>query len=392
MEPPPSYASPAGMSVASLMQEAAERAGSDDWGDLDFSDALELLLTSCRETGALTDLGALVLRSTALRHLHNRLLIRAFVRAHPDVAQRPLGGSIVVTGLPRTGTTVLHALLALDPGNRCLRLWEALRPVPPQDEAARAARIEQAHSWLHRFYELVPAFRTIHPLTPEGPEECDALLQNSFASQHFDDMFDAPRYSDWLSRADLTPAYADYALQLRVLGSSDPEGTAWVLKSPLHVGHLDALPAALPGALVVHCHREPLEAVSSYASLIRSLRRAYSEDVSSRAVGRQALERCETAMRRALTVRDAGRPEAFVDVSHREVVRDPVSVVRGIYERAGRALGERSEARMRQWAAENSRDRYGEHRHDHSDFGLTADDVAAAFGPYTDRFAALIGT
>ena len=392
MEPPPSSVSLADMSIASLMQEAAERAGTDDWGDLDFTDALELLLASCREMDALTALGWRVLRSAARRHLHNRLLIQSFVRAHPDVGKRPLRDAIVVTGLPRTGTTVLQSLLALDPSNRFLTLWEALRPVPPKDKAARATRIARSHSWLEGFYEVVPAFRAIHPLTPEGPEECDTLLQNSFASQHFDDMFDAPPYSDWLSHADLTPAYAHYALQLRVLGSSDPKGTAWVLKSPLHVGHLDALLTALPGALVVHCHRRPVEAVSSYASLIHRLRRAYSEEVSPPAVGRQALQRCATAMGRALTVRDSGRRETFVDVSHRELARDPIPVVRDIYERAGRELGERVEARMRKWVAENPRERYGEHRYNPADFGLTEADVAAAFAPYTERFADLIRT
>ena len=378
--------------MSSLMEEAARSAGSHDFGDLDFIHALELLLASCREANTLTALGWRVLRNSGISHLRNRLMVQAFLRAHPRVAQEPPRGAIVITGLPRTGTTVLHNLFALDPRNRFLRLWEALRPLPAASIAERAARIERARSWLQRFYEIVPGFQTIHPLAPEGPEECDALLQNSFVSQHFSDMFDAPEYSDWLLGADLTREYSHYALQLRVLASGDRERAPWVLKSQLHLGHLDALLQALPDALIVHCHREPLEAVASYASLMSALRRAYTVEVSSRAVGRQALQRCATALSGALAVRESEGGPAVVDVSYHEIVRDPVSVVRRIYRRAGRSLSEDGEARMRQWVALNPKDRHGEHRYSPADFGLTRRDVDDAFAPCMQGLAALAHT
>jgi len=384
-------AHPSELSAASLMEHAVQQVGSDDWGDPGFAAALDLLLASCRERDALTPFGRRVLRSAALRHLRNRLMVQAFVRANPGIEQRPLHAAIVITGLPRTGTTVLQHLLALDPDNRYLVLWEALRPVPPQDAAARAALIEQARAWLEQFYELVPGFRAIHALTPEGPEECDALLQNSFASQHFDDMFDAPAYSHWLRHANLADEYSYYALQLRMLASADPVPRAWLLKSPLHVAHLDALLQVLDGALVVHCHRQPLAAVTSYASLIATLRSTYDEDVSLRAVGRQALERSATAMTRALAIRESAGSDAFVDVSLDEIVRDPIGVVREIYRRAGRATTAPFEACMRQWIADNPVGRHGAHRPVVADFGLTEKAVAAAFAPYTERFAELVG-
>ncbi len=378
------------LSSASLMDTAARHVGSDDWGDLGFTVALDLLLASCRERDALTPFGWRVLRSTALRHLRNRLLVESFARADPTIDAQVLPGAIVVTGLPRTGTTLLHNLLVLDPDNRYLRLWEALRPVPPADAAARAALIEQAHGWLDQFYTLVPGFRTIHALTAEGPEECDALLQNSFASQHFDDMFDAPAYSAWLSGADLSQEYSHYALQLRALASPDPVPRTWVLKSPLHVAHLDSLLHALDGALVVHCHRDPLAAVASYASLIATLRRVYETDVSAHDVGRQALERCSAAMTRALAVREVVGAESFADVRYADLVRDPVGVLRQIYRRAGRETTQPFEARVRRWVADNPASRHGSHRYGAADFGLSQDGVAAALMPYTERFAATL--
>jgi len=370
--------------VDALVEEASARAGAWPGDDVPFVATLELLVESCRRTAALNPTGLQVLHKAAVRRLRNLRLVQAHVEAHPDVADRSLGAPIVVTGLPRTGTTLLHNLLALDPAHRALRVWEALSPVPPADAgpAAEALRA-QAEAWLDRFYRLVPGFRSIHPATATGPEECDALLQNTFASQHFDDMFDARDYSSWLATAPLTREYEHYALQLRAISTPGP---TWALKSPSHLGHLDALRAALPGATVVLCHRHPREAVASYASLIQTLRRAYSDSMSPATIGRQALDRAATAMGRALDQRDA----TSVDVSYRELVADPVGTVRALYARLGRSLEVSVEAQMRAWVLANPQHGHGAHRYGLGQFGLTGDEVDAAFAPYLARFADVV--
>ena len=376
-------------SVAALVDEAAARAGA--WpGELPFLDNLALLVDSARRTGALNATGHQVLHKAAVRHLRNVRDLQVYVDGHPDVARMHLEGPVVVTGMPRTGTTLLHNLLALDPGHRVLRFWEALHPLPadaggPSEAALRA----QAERWLDGFYRLVPEFRAIHRATPTGPEECDALLQNSFASQHFDDMFDADDYSAWLAHAPLTDEYQHYALELRVLSGSLAPGTRWALKSPSHLGHLDALLAALPGATVVICHRHPHDAVASYASLMHALRRTYSDAASPHAIGRQALARTATAMRRATTVRDETSGAAVVDVSYQDLVRDPAGTVRSLYERFDRPLGVGMEAQVVAYATANPQHKHGPHRYDLARFGLTEEEVDAAFAPYMERFGTL---
>lgn len=371
------------MTVAHLVEEAAARAG--PWpGAVPFLPNLERLVGSARRTGHLNRTGEQVLHKAAVRHLRNLRYLQAHVADHPEVAGRHLESPVVVTGLPRTGTTLLHNLLALDPSHRALRFWEALHPVPPgAGGPAAAALLAQADRWLEGFYRLVPEFQAIHRATATGPEECDALLQNSFASQHFDDMFDAREYSAWLAAAPLTEEYRHYALQLRVLSEGMTPGTRWALKSPSHLGHLGALAAALPGVTVLLCHRDPRQAVASYASLISTLRRAYSDTVDQEAIGRQALARTATAMRRALDVRDG---LAVVDVPYDDLVRDPISTVQGIYGRLGRPLDPAVQAQMGAWAGANPQHRHGPHRYDLARFGLTEEEVGAAFGPYMERF------
>jgi hypothetical protein len=377
--------------IDALVEEAAARAG--PWpGEVPFAGSLELLVDSCRATGRLNPIGAQVLHKAAVRHLRNLRSLQAHVDEHPEIADRRLDSPVVVTGLPRTGTTLLHNLLALDPAHRVLRFWEALHPVPPGDGAPSSEKLQaQAERWLDGFHRLVPEFRAIHRATATGPEECDALLQNSFASQHFDDMFDAERYSTWLATASLHDEYRHYALQLRVLSTSTAAPRTWALKSPSHLGHVDALLNALPGATVVICHRHPRQAVASYASLIHTLRRAYCDEMSPATVGRQALHRAATAMQRALAVRDTTGAAAFVDVPYPELVGEPVAAVGAVYAGLGRTLGADGEARVRKWALANPQHQHGAHRYDLGRFGLTDSEVDTAFAPYLDRFGMLVG-
>ena len=367
------------------MDKASRIGGGRTWEDLSFLPALELLMGSCQRTASLNPTGQRVLESIVVRHLVNRLLVEAEVAARPEVTGRPVGPAVVVTGLPRTGTTLLHNLLALDPRARVLRFWEALRPVPPAEGTgpSEAELVRQAATWLERLYELVPGFRSIHGATPEGPEECDALLQNEFASQHFDDMFDAEDYSAWLATAGLAGEYRSYARQLTVLRRVEDAGRPWVLKSPSHLGHLDALLAACPEATVVHCHRHPAQAVPSYASLVLCLRRAYAENVSPARVGRQALDRCTTALDRAAAVREAA-PERFLDVAYDDLVARPRPTVRALYEQLGWRFDPTQETAIGDWLARHPQHLHGVHRYTPEDFGLTAGGTARAFQSYLD--------
>ncbi|HEX2193069.1 MAG TPA: sulfotransferase, partial [Acidimicrobiales bacterium] len=308
--------------------------------------------------------------------------------AHAGETMPAIEAPLVITGLPRTGTTLLHNLLALDPEHRVLRLWEALHPVPPDPARGTSedSLVAAAEVWLERLYALTPRFRAIHGATARGPEECDALLQNSFASQHFDDMFRAEAYSAWLNTSSLTEEYDYYALQLAVLTGPADRARRWVLKSPSHLGYLATVRSVLPGAVVVHCHRDPCRAVASYASLVLAVREPNSDATTPAEVGRHALRRCGLAMDRALHARDALGGDGFVDVAYADLVADPVAAVRELYQRVGRALDDGVAAAMGDWVAANPPGRHGTHRYSLEQFGLAAGDVLDRLAPYRKRF------
>ncbi|HEV3401295.1 MAG TPA: sulfotransferase [Acidimicrobiales bacterium] len=379
------------LSVPALLDEAAARSGLSDWGDLSFTTTLQLLLDSCRETADLNATGWNVLHRAVLRHLRNRLYLQAYATSASDRPAGPaVAAPVVITGLPRTGTTLLHNLLALDPRHRVLRFWEALHPVPPDPArgTSEEALVAAAERWLERLYALTPGFRAIHGATARGPEECDALLQNSFASQHFDDMFSATAYSAWLNRAELVQEYAYYAFQLGVLTRPEDVARRWVLKAPSHLGYVATLRATFPDVVVVHCHRDPCQAVGSYASLVLAVRSPNSDAVSFAAIGAHALGRSALAMDRALSAREGASDAGFVDVAYAELVADPLATVRRLYAQVGADLEDDVHATMAAWIADNPQHKHGRHRYTLEQFGLDAADVTARFETYLNRFAA----
>lgn len=381
-----------GLDPASLLEAARARTGLDDFGPRHFEPNLELFVESCRATAMLNEMGQRVLPRVILRHLANRLYIQHYLGTDVAAATTPPKVAVVVTGLARTGTTLLHNLLALGKGNRTLRLWQALRPMPPTAGAAfsRSALVDQAQQWLERLHELVPSFAVIHRGTADGPEECDVLLQNDFASQHLEDMVHAEDYSRWLDDAPLGAEYAFLARQLAVLGGGDGSGQ-WTLKSPSHLGHLDDLLAAFPSAVVVHCHRDPIASVSSHASLVGALRRAYSDHVEASVVARHVLRRGIASVERALSVRESAPPERFFDVSYESLCRDPVSIVASLYERLGRSWAAGDEVTLRRWLKENRQHQHGVHRYPDIDVGSHGGMLARGFGPYREQFGAWLG-
>src|SRR5262249_17975739 len=142
-------------------------------------------------------------------HLTNRLRLEEDRRRHPEIAAEEIRRPIVITGLPRSGSTLLHALLAQDPANRVPQTWETLRPSPPPDRETydRDPRIASADRDLRWFARLVPEFKKIHAIGARLPEECVPILSHSFISAQFCIMYVVPSYQDWVRRQDLRPAY-----------------------------------------------------------------------------------------------------------------------------------------------------------------------------------------
>ena len=372
-----------------LLDTARRSTGLADFGSDDFLEPLRRLL-SCLETEAdLTVLGRVAARRDLVGLLINRLRLQEDRTRHPEIAAERIVAPIFIVGLPRTGSTALHHLLAQDPETRAPQAWEVMYPSPPPVLATYETdpRIERAAKQLRWLDWLAPDFKAIHPVGAQLPLECIAIMSGSFLAARFQTTYNVPSYEEWLNGQDMAPAYAFHRQFLQHLQWQAP-GARWVLKAPSHVFSFDTLLTTYPDARIVQTHRDPVTAVASVASLSSVLHRAFSRRREPTRFGHEVANRWTEGLERSLELRRNGQisSERLVDVHHHELVADPMAVVRRIYSQLQLPLTPAALERMEAFLVENPRDRHGQHEYTLDTFGLDAQDLARRFKAYSEHF------
>jgi hypothetical protein len=372
---------------ASLLDAARRTTGLDDFGDDWFREPLRVLIGSINAEARLTPLGRIIQRSRLVAALVTRLRTEALCREHPEILDIDLGPVVVIAGLQRTGTTMLHRLLAADPAARSFTAWEAMSPVPLPGEkpgrpsARRASAVRAARAIAY----LAPEFYAVHSLEVDGPEEDVLLLDVSFMSQAPEAILRVPSYAAWLEAQDHTRAYEYLRKLMQVLLWQRP-AEHWVLKTPHHLEYFDTLFEVLPEARVVQTHRDPRKTLGSFCSMVAHGRGVFSDHVDAREVSRHWLRKVIRVTERSIASRERWGEERFLDVSYYDLLEDPIAQVRRIYDFAGLELGDAAERAVRAVRAENVQHKHGRHRYSLSDFGLTEAGIDAELGFYRERY------
>jgi hypothetical protein len=381
--------SPVRFDDGALLELTQRRTGLDDFGTPELQEPLRRLLHSLEHEARLSWLGRIVARNDIRSLLANRLRVVRDRARNPEIAGSRVASPLFVAGLPRTGSTLLHHLLAQDPNSRVLRAWEAFAPSPPPVPSSEGIdpRIDAARRQLRWFDRLAPEFKTIHPLGAELPLECIAVLAHSFLSSRFNTSYRVPSYQTWFEQQDQRPAYELHRAFLQHL-QTHFHGTRWVLKAPTHLWSLEALFATYPDAIVVQTHRDPAPVLASVASLTAVLRGVFSEVVDRLEIGREVTYQWSNGLERALQCRRSGAvaPERFVDIQYRDLLRDPLGAIRAIYAQLGWRLGDDAERRMRIHLANHPKDQHGPHRYSLASFGLDPEAIAHRFKAYREYF------
>lgn len=368
--------------IADLHESATRATGLDDFGQPDYLDGLQVLLDSYARDADLTELGSKMFRFFLKGALVARLLSEASWKANPGYAEVPISHPVFVTGLPRTGTTALHRLLAADPGHQGLEMWlaEFPQPRPPREEWATNPVYQQIDAGLAQHHVDNPEFMGLHYMTAAEVEECWQLLRQNVMSISYESLAYIPTYSRWLQEQDWTPAYQRHRANLQLIGMNDPE-RRWVLKNPSHMFALDALMAVYPDALVVQTHRPPETIIASMCSLAEHATPGWSNTFVGDTIGAQQLELWSRGLRDFTESRKRYDPAQFVDVEFDDLRSDPFGTVERIYAALGTQMSEQARAAMEALDADSkSGDRKPQHRYSLADYGLTEDAVAEAFG------------
>lgn len=276
-----------------------------------------------------------ILQRELLRRVLTDLKLCCDVADHPDIAEVPVARPLLIAGFGRTGSSLLHHLLALDPDARAPLLWELWYPSPPPQPETRLIdrRVDVARRRLETFTQADPSILRIHPMAADAPDECHWLMRHSPLLAMF---YEAPEYWAWLKQlneGELEQLYAHYRLQTRYLQLHFP-GKRWVSKSTAHLHFLPALFRVFPDACVVRLHRDPGQAVPSLCSLVASYRRLFSPRVNHDEIGRTILDMFVDHMKRSMAAPE-DKARQIIDIHFSDLVADPIGTVKRIYARFG---------------------------------------------------------
>lgn len=364
-----------------LMEAAARRSELDDFGAGDFVEPLNQLLNAYNNEADLSYVGNIAMREDVVQSLVTRLLLQADRKCYPEIADVCIDSPIFITGLPRSGTTFLHSLLAEDEDLRAPRGWEVMYPSPPEAHSnGVGSRIARAQRRMRQLYWLAPDFRVIHPLDATQPQECIAITNSAFISDAYPTMCHIPGYQRWLDQTDFQPAYAYHQSFLQQLQAGQ-KSRRWLLKAPAHLSGLSALFNTYPDARIVFTHRDPLEVLPSLANLTRVLRSAFSDRHDPQLIGREVLEHWSASMRaaRAFVAQLPDREARCIDVAYADLTRRPMATVARLYRHFDIELTPTAKGRMLQALQQRPKDRYGVHRYSLEQFSLNTREIERAF-------------
>ena len=370
-----------------MLEAARDATGLDDFGAGAWREHLRVLLRAYDEESRLTEAGRTMVQGEIGGALAARLACEAAWQADPSILRREIRRPLFILGLPRSGTTALHWLLAQDPANQVLEYWLAAapRPRPPRETWEAEPAYQAAVGVLQWIYETDPDLRAIHWMEADGPEECRHLFVQSFLDHTFDSNATIPSYTRWFEAQDMRPAYARHRDVLKLVGSTSPE-RRWVLKYPAHLRELDVLLETYPDACIVQTHRDPARVLPSICSLVTGWRSLYEGSADAKAIGAWQLELYAGMIEKAMAVREQADPGQFFDLSFQELVADPVGAIARLYEHFGFAWTDEAERRMRAWHAANPQHKHGGHAYTAERFGLSEDAIAERFARYAERF------
>lgn len=373
-----------------LLDEAQRATGLHDFGGDEFLEPYRIFVRACETEAKLHALGRMLVRGDVLTWLENRLRLTEARRLDPRIAAQRIEKPIFITGLPRTGTTILHELFMQDPANRVPLHWEVRFPCPAPEAARYASdpRIARAEDEIQLWNRIVPEYKAMHELGARIPVEDIQITPPTFVSDELMGRHMVPSYAAHYASADKAVAFAFHRRFLQHLQSRH-SGERWVLKSPSWLGLLPVLFGEYPDARVVITHRDPLKVLPSVVSILYSTAFVRSDAVDAAMfAGWFSPETCRALLDAMCGFRDSGAapPAQFCDVLYADVVRDPAGAVRCAYERFDLDFTPEVGERIRAYVAGKPRGKHGAHRYDFGALGRDASAERERFRTYQERF------
>jgi hypothetical protein len=372
-----------------LHEVVTKEIGSDDFGPRDYLPGLKVLLQSMDYDPHFSATGRRLAWGMLVGVLRGRAQAVLSMKENPGFDAHPITSPVVITGVPRTGTTALHRLMAVDQRFQGLQTWllDSPMPRPPIETWKNYPQFQTTVASLEAQYAAAPEKRAAHYRAAEEVHECCMVLRQSFVSNLWNCGWSAATYDAWWQCQSEEAAYHHYYRCVQLIGSNEPE-KRWLLKNPGHIDNLDLLFAIYPDAKVIQTHRDPAKAVPSLVSLLMQLNSLMEEDrreQRAQTMLTREVAKWSSAVRKAEQVRKQ-HPGRVLDVVHADFHRDPMAVLERIYAFIGMNITAEVRAGFVRRIEEKPELAHGVHRYNIADYGMTEEEVRESFRDYIWRY------
>lgn len=361
----------------------------DDWDDdpaEGWRVAYHKLIESYETEGQLTTLGRLATRQEMIRTLRTRLLLVNEHRQRPELATIEIKKPVFIVGQSRTGTTIIHELMALNEHMRAPLAWESIHPIAWSGSSAvnglALAECEQDF-----FEDVVPEFAAVHELRAGLPMECLLMMALQFSGGWAATTANVDGFLAWRAGTSSLPSYKMHKRFLQFL-QADRKDRQWLLKSPAHLMELPAIFAVYPGARIVHTHRDPVKTIPSTISTVATSRFARCDDIALETLAFAIPIGFEMALQAGITLREQGELplEQIADVKYQDFINAPVDTLVGAFEQLDIAIDESLKDNMRSYLSNKPQGKFGRHRYSLEEFGLNKEEIASQFSAYREYY------
>lgn len=380
------------LSTDQLLTKALEVANASAFSDLSFLSPLESLVEGLNTEAALNEMGRQFHAARLIDLLANRLRLEQWIERYPEILEEEILSPIVVIGLPRTGTTMLHRSIAADHQLLAPLWYEVRQPSPLNDDFQRDDdRIPIAQAEVAAMLEASPELAAIHPMDPVAADEEIMLLEHAFMSTVPECYGFMPNYGESLYEQDQSAAYDYLYTQLQFLQWQKRRkgltGKRWLLKTPHHLHYPEHLFKRFPDAVVIQTHRHPLEVIPSYGSMMSALASPFTDNLDPVAMAQHWANKWQAGLAKTREFRDSGHDHRYLDLWFKDSVSDPEATIRQIYKFTGQTLTDGALTEMERWREMNARENRPEHHYRLADYGFTTSGIEDQFGEYISRHA-----
>ena len=371
-----------------ILDQAKSETGLSDLGEPLFFEGLNRLIDSINHEANLNEIGiqAQPIRIQGL--ITNRLRFEEDLKKFPEILDQEIIAPIVIVGLPRTGSTMTHRLLASDPNHTAMLWWEGRYPalLPGEKRGDIEARMELGKAEVDAVVAASPEALDIHPWDYKGADEEILLLEHNFLSTVPESFMALPSYSEWIEEQDHTLAYEDLKKFIQYLQWQNPgrEKKRWVLKSPHHLGFIDKMISVFPDAKIIQTHRDPIKTVPSFCSMCANLFEPLTTNFDKVFIGKHWSNKLTRALNHCMNISEQ-HPNNFLDLEFLNMIKDPIDEMKKIYEFIGESFGEKTEVAMEAWREENKHE-MGAHKYSLEEYDLTESQINDNFAKYQQKY------